>query len=193
MRKMSEYSISISNLNDFVFCPASIYFHALDGGAEKLTYQSSAQLNGTAAHRTVDESAYTTSAHVLQGICVYTEKYDLFGKIDSFDVKSGVLRERKKKIRVVYDGYVFQLYAQCFALREMGYTVRGLALYSMEDNRTYPISLPEHDQPMLHRFCSLIDDMKAFSLDGFVQQNIEKCRCCIYEPLCSFSKCKEAL
>ena len=27
---MSEQPLSISNLNDFIFCPVSIYFHSLD-------------------------------------------------------------------------------------------------------------------------------------------------------------------
>lgn len=56
---MSENPISISNLNDFIFCPASIYFHLLDYDTDKLTYQDSYQLNGTAAHKAVDSCAYS--------------------------------------------------------------------------------------------------------------------------------------
>lgn len=93
---MSEHAISISNLNDFIFCPASIYFHGLDAETEKMTYQSSDQLNGTAAHKTVDSATYTTASSILQGITVYSERYDLVGKIDLFDTASGTLRERKK-------------------------------------------------------------------------------------------------
>lgn len=37
--------IIISNLNDFIFCPASIYFHKLYGSQDNLTYQSSYQIN----------------------------------------------------------------------------------------------------------------------------------------------------
>jgi len=36
---MSEYSIPISFLNDFIFCPASIYFHQLEENSEIITYQ----------------------------------------------------------------------------------------------------------------------------------------------------------
>ena len=32
--------ILISNLNDFIFCPVSIYFHGLYGGADVLTFQT---------------------------------------------------------------------------------------------------------------------------------------------------------
>lgn len=37
--------ILISNLNDFIFCPVSIYFHGLYGGADVLTFQTKSQLN----------------------------------------------------------------------------------------------------------------------------------------------------
>ena len=116
---MSENPIAISNLNDFIFCPVSIYFHLLDYETEKLTYQNGSQINGTAAHESVDSGRYSDLKTVLQAIPVYSEKYGLFGKIDIFDVNSGVLTERKKKIANIYDGYVFQLYAQYFSLCEM--------------------------------------------------------------------------
>ena len=46
--------IIISNLNDFIFCPASIYFHKLYGSEDNLMYQSSYQINGSKAHEAVD-------------------------------------------------------------------------------------------------------------------------------------------
>ena len=70
---------------------------------------------------------------MLQGIGIYCEKYNLVGKIDVFDTKSGILTERKKKVTKIYDGYVFQIYAQYFSLIEMGYKVVKLHLYSMDD------------------------------------------------------------
>lgn len=50
-----EDLILITELNDFIFCPISIYFHHMYGNREKATYQSEYQLNGTAAH-TADRS-----------------------------------------------------------------------------------------------------------------------------------------
>jgi len=101
--------IPISFLNDFIFCPASIYFHQLYGAQEKLTYQRSNQINGTAAHRTVDSSTYTSRKNVLQGLSVCSEQLRLVGKIDVFYQETGTLVERKKKIKTIYDGYVFQI------------------------------------------------------------------------------------
>ena len=37
---MSEEPIAISNLNDFIFCPVSIYFHSLEDGEDILTKDS---------------------------------------------------------------------------------------------------------------------------------------------------------
>lgn len=118
---MSEEPILISNLNDFIFCPVSIYFHSLESDEENLLGQDSFQLNGTAAHEKSGSGKYSSRKNVLQGISVYSGKYNLCGKIDVFDADTGILTERKKLIKVVYDGYVFQLYAQYYALKEMGY------------------------------------------------------------------------
>ena len=44
-----EETILISYLNDFIFCPVSIYFHKLYGAMDKTLYQSSFQIDGTKA------------------------------------------------------------------------------------------------------------------------------------------------
>lgn len=118
---MSEEPILITNLNDFIFCPVSIFFHNLDEDTDVYLYQDAAQLNGSAAHEKSDTGQYSTRKNVLQAISVFCSEYILCGKIDIFDIDSGVLTERKKKIKTVFDGYVFQLYAQYFAMKEMGY------------------------------------------------------------------------
>jgi len=187
---MSEEPLIISNLNDFIFCPMSIYFHSLEEDEEKLLGQDSYQLNGSAAHEKSDKAEYSTKKTVLQGISVYCEKYNLCGKIDTFDVGTGVLTERKKKIKTIYDGYIFQVYAQYFSLVEMGYSIKEIRLYSMDDNKVYKIPFPEEDKLMTDKFEKLILAINTFSFDGFHQNNNEKCINCIYEPLCSFSALK---
>ncbi len=133
---MSEEYLPISNLNDFIFCPVSIYFHSLDYDSDKMLIQSEKQINGTSSHSACDEGRYTDKKSILQGISVISEEYGLIGKIDVFDSESGMLTERKKKINKIYDGYIFQLYAQYFALCEMGYAVKSILLYSIDDNKT---------------------------------------------------------
>ena len=41
-----EDLILISNLNDFIFCPVSIYFHKLYGNQDNLIYFDNVQWNG---------------------------------------------------------------------------------------------------------------------------------------------------
>lgn len=177
-------AIIFTNLNDFIFCPASIYFHNLYGNQSTITYQSSAQINGTEAHSTIDSGSFSTKANIMTAVEVYCEKYNLVGKIDVYDTASCILTERKNKVVNIYDGYVFQLYAQYFALCEMGYFVKKLRIHSLMDNKNYDVKLPSEDPDMLNRFEEVIMDMKEFDITNFVQTNKEKCRNCIYEPAC---------
>lgn len=183
-----EEIILISYLNDFIFCPVSIYFHRLYGNLDKNLYQSTYQINGTNTHETIDNRTYSTRKDVLKGIDVYSEKYGVLGKIDVFDIRTGILTERKRTIKQVYDGYIFQVYAQYFALCEMGYEVKKIVLHSVTDNKNYLIKLPEEDKNMKKKFEKLIKDMHEFDLDKYVQNNAEKCKKCIYEPACDRSK-----
>ncbi len=188
---MSEQTLNITSLNDFIFCPVSIYFHNLDHNADNMTFQCGDQLNGKAAHETVDNCTYSTRSDILTGISVYSEKYGLHGKIDMLDTQKNMLTERKKHIKTVFDGYVFQLYAQYFALTEMGYVVEQIRLYSMDDNKLYPVRLPYEDKEMLLRFENTIYEINTFRFEYFSQKDRSKCLRCIYEPLCSFSVLKE--
>jgi len=149
--------------------------------------QSRYQINGTHAHKAIEDGRYTSRKDVLQGIEVYCEKYDLVGKIDLFDVKKGLLTERKKKISHLYDGQIFQVYGQYFALKEMGYEVRTIRVYSMDDNKNYDITVPEDDPDMMSRFEDTIRDMHIFNPEDYVQSNPCKCSNCIYEPMCGSS------
>ncbi len=69
-----EPYLMISHLNDFIFCPRSIYFHQLYGRVSKKLYQSDVQIKGTNAHKSVDSKKYTTAKTVLQSIEIYSEK-----------------------------------------------------------------------------------------------------------------------
>lgn len=179
-----EEAILISNLNDFVFCPVSVYFHNLFGNQVTISYQNEDQINGKKAHERVDAGIYSTKSKILSGIGVYSEEYGLVGKIDIYDGDEKTLIERKRTIKTIFDGYVYQLYAQYLCMSEMGYEIEKLFLYSMTDNRKYPILLPEDDLVMFDKFKKLINNMREFSFDVFEQSNRAKCARCIYEPAC---------
>lgn len=157
-----EETILISYLNDFIFCPVSIYFHKLYGQLDKNIYQSTFQVNGTDAHKSIDEKTYSSRKNILQGIDIFSSIYNIQGKIDLFDIATGKLIERKNKVSRIYDGYIFQLYAQFYGLVEMGYTVKQLIIHSMMDNKNYSIKLPEEDLEMKERFEKLVEKSKKF-------------------------------
>ena len=184
-----EAYLPISYLNDFIFCPRSIYFHQLYGRASQKLYHTTAQTRGKAAHKTIDNQRYTTSKAVLQGLEVYSEKYLIGGKIDIYDQSKLLLIERKKKIKTIYDGYIYQLYAQYHCLTEMGYEVRKLKLYSMDDNKSYPVKLPDEDNARQVNFVNLIVRMQDYRLTDPFTPNKAKCARCIYHNLCDVGKC----
>lgn len=183
--------IRITMLNDYVFCPASIYFHNLYGSRDVMLYQEKAQLDGTKAHETIDNESYLKSRKVLTGLEVFSETYGLIGKIDLYDTKNHSLTERKKRIKTIYDGYVFQIYAQYFCMKEMGFRVDELFLYSMEDNKKYKLPLPNENPEMLLKFKKVIEELKTTSIDDFKQTNPEKCKHCIYYDACDRGECND--
>lgn len=182
-----EETIIISYLNDFIYCPASIYFHKLYGRLDGMIYQGERQVEGKVAHRTIDEKVYSSRKNVLQGVEVYSSKYNIIGKIDIYDMDRKLLIERKNKVNEIYDGYVFQVYAEYFGLVEQGYEVEKIVIHSLKDNKNYEIQLPKNDVEMLKKYEKVITDMRSFDLENFKQSNKKKCENCIYEPLCDRS------
>lgn len=180
--------IQISQLNDFIFCPASIYFHNLYGNTDVMMYQSEYQIDGSAVHKNVDNGKYSSMKNILTGIDIYCEKYGLKGKIDIFDIDNKMLVERKNFISRIFDGQIYQLYGQYFALNEMGYEVKRLCIRSIKDNKLYNIELPENDKTKLESFEKTIRAIRVFDIAAFEQDNYKKCAMCIYEPSCDRSK-----
>ena len=72
-----ENYITLSHLNDFIFCPRSIYFHQLYSIYNEQNYKQRPQIAGTEAHSAIDNSKYSTKSTILQGIEVYFEKYNI--------------------------------------------------------------------------------------------------------------------
>ena len=113
---------------------------------------------------------------------MHSEKYCLLGRIDIFDRTNGILTERKYSVTAIYPGFRYQLYAQYFALKEMGFSVNQLRLYSKKDNKMYSIPIPGKAE--IDEFENVISEMKNFSLDIPFRIHAEKCRHCIYSSLC---------
>jgi CRISPR-associated exonuclease Cas4 len=181
-----EQNIIISNLNDFIFCPRSIYFHNLYSSFDESMYHSTYQVNGRNAHKNIDEQKYSSKKDILESIDIYSEEFGLIGKIDLFDAKNKTLIERKNKITKIYDGYILQVHAQYFCLKEMGYDVKKIVLQSLSDNKRYDISIPTTEDKL--KLKKIIKEINDFSLDKEFSQNIKKCKMCIYKELCDYYK-----
>lgn len=180
-----ENYIRISNLNDFLFCPKSIYYHDLYGKYSQKTYHSTPQTKWTLNHANIDNQTYSSSKDILQWISVYSEKYNLVWKIDIYDKKQRKLVERKTKIKEIYEWYKLQLYAQYFCMKEMGYKVEKLQIHSLQDNKNYDIPIP--DKKIVKDFEDFLQKYKKFDLlDTSFDQNSKKCEKCIYRELCDY-------
>ena len=181
-----EENIKISNLNDFIFCPRSIYFHNLYSSFDERMYHTTYQTKGKNAHKNIDEQKYSSKKDILEGIDIYSEELGLIGKIDLFDTKKGILTERKNKIKTIYEGYYLQLYAQYFCLIEMGYKIKEIRFHSLSDNKIHKVNLPTKEDKQ--KLKNIISKINAFDLDNEFSQNPNKCKMCIYKELCDYYK-----
>lgn len=181
---MEDY-IQISKLNDFIFCPFSLYYHTLYENFSEKTYHGTPQTVGKIKHEAVDNKKYSTSKHILQGIDVHSEELGICGKIDIFDTKESHLIERKNKIVKIYDGYLLQIHGQYYSLKEMGYDPKRLSFYSMVDNKRYPCSLPTNKD--YQKLIKITEEIRNFDLEKAyknIKRNSAKCNNCIYHELC---------
>ncbi len=181
-----ENNIKISFLNDFIFCPRSIYFHNLYSSFDESLYHSSYQANGKNAHKNIDEKKYSSKKNILEGIDVYSEELNLFGKIDLLDLDTKTLIERKRQIKEIYQGYYLQVYAQYFCLVEMGFEIEKIKFHSLIDNKSYDVKIPSDEEK--DELKQIIKQILDFDLNLEFKQNINKCKMCIYKELCDYYK-----
>jgi len=168
---MEDY-ITFTQINDFLFSPASLYLHgAFEDKAYQL-YKERAQVAGSIEHEAIEEGRYSTRKNILQAKTVYCEKYKILGKIDTFDTKTGELVERKNRVSKIYLGLIYQVWGQYFALREMGYKVKKIYIYSKQDNKKYEIKLPNKKDEKA--FEALLEKMRNFKAKDLLAAPTDK-------------------
>ncbi|KKP36650.1 MAG: RecB family exonuclease [Candidatus Peregrinibacteria bacterium GW2011_GWA2_33_10] len=178
-----ESYIQISKINDFIFCPRSIYLHGVYEPFNQKLYHRVEQFRGKLCHKSIDEGCYSTAKKYLQGIEVASDKLGIAGKIDVYDKDKQALIERKFKIKKIFDGYKYQLYAQMICLEEMGFKIKKLFLHSISDNKRYEIPIPSSKE--LKKFNEIIDCIKNIDVENCaIVSNKDKCANCIYKTLC---------
>ena len=141
-----EPYIQISKINDFLYSPRSLYLHSVYESFDQNIYHESPQKVGKLTHQNIENSTYTTAKRYIQGMSVYSSKYNVGGKIDICDQQVQSLIERKAKLKKIFLGHKYQLYAQMFCMKEMGYPVKKLFIHSLKDNKRYQIPLPNESE-----------------------------------------------
>jgi CRISPR-associated protein Cas4 len=179
-----ETYLPITYLNDFVFCPYSIYLHQVFDNNTEEVYSAIPQQRGKAAHSEIDsfEKERTVRPKSLKGIYVISNRLRVYGKIDTYFIQEKKLVESKFHIKTIYRGYYYQIWSHYFGLMEMGYPVQELAFYSIKDQKNYPIPIPS-----LHDIRELQEHIRAiahFDFDAPLTVNPQKCSHCIYAALC---------
>lgn len=157
--------------------------HDLYMGFDTKVYQEFYQVRGSLHHEIIENKKYSTEKRYLQAIEVYSEEYNLIGKIDIYDSLEKMLIERKTKIKKIYDGYWYQLYGQYLSLIEQGFEVKKLCLHSLLDNKRYYRSVD--DEKLKDNFEDLMKKINSLTTNELKTQiNTKKCHNCIYNYLC---------
>jgi CRISPR-associated protein Cas4 len=178
-----ENYIAISALNDFIFCPYSIYLHSVYKETDDDIYKASPQLLGSKAHESSDNRTLSTRKCDLFSFPVYSYELGIMGIVDVYKGDRQLLVERKNNLKNIYRGQLYQLWAQYYCMVEMGYPVSEIAFYEISTNKMYYQPLPtEKDRKELKLF---IEEFIAYSpaVTEFAV-NPNKCRHCIYCNLC---------
>ena len=175
--------IMLSYLNDFYFCPYSIYLHSVYSNVMPDLYYDAYQVEGRIAHDTVDTGRYMASdPSILTSFHVFSDKYHLYGIVDIFKITQGILIERKKRISRIFKGQIYQVWGQYFCLREMGFDVNCLSFHELSTNKDFVINIPTEDDEV--KFQEYLDEIINYDPLNSLETNIDKCSCCIYAALC---------
>jgi len=150
--------------------------------ADEGLYHATPQTKGRIAHEAIDKKTPSNRKEVLLSMPVYSERFKLMGKIDVYDGREKKLIERKYQIKKIYQGQIYQLWAQMFCLREMGYEVDNLAFYETSTNKMIPVAMPTENDEC--KFAAFVDKFRNYNPEDFLTVNPNKCRHCIYCNLC---------
>ena len=179
---MMDY-IPLSTLNDFIFCPYSIYLHSVYMETDDEVYKAPPQTKGSIAHQGIDSKNGSTRRADILSLSVFSDELGIFGKIDIFKQDRHLLIERKNNLKRIFRGQIYQLWGQYFCMREMGYEVKQLAFYEISTNKMIDVALPSEAEKL--ELIDFIDRFKKYIPDSTqIIPNPNKCTHCIYCNLC---------
>lgn len=179
---MSSDYILLSTLNDFIFCPYSIYLHNIYMEGDEGLYHATPQLQGRIAHEAVDTKRSSTKKSDILALPVYSNRLGIMGKIDVYKGKEHHLIERKYQLKHIFRGHLYQLWGQYYCLTDMGYPVDKLSFYEISTNKSIPVDLPTPQD--FDELTAIIQQFKHYNPASPIETNPNKCSHCIYNPLC---------
>jgi CRISPR-associated exonuclease Cas4 len=178
---MEDY-ILISTLNDFIFCPYSIYLHNVYMGCDDDMFHAFPQAQGKAAHDTIDEKKYSSRKDEVTGLSIYSNELGVMGKMDLYKADKKLLIERKYRLDTIYQGQIYQLWTQYYCMKGMGFSVEKLAFYAVSTNKMIPVDIPSEENKL--ELLDFILKFKNYDPTEPIQINKNKCTHCIYCNLC---------
>ena len=129
-----EHYLAITTLNDFIFCPYSIYLHQIYDFNNEETYHDEYQSKGKRLHDFIDNNKDVES---WKNAYVYSEKLGIYGKIDDYNPATKELIEYKSTIAIAFKGYYYQIWAQYLCMTEMGVKIEKMAFFDVKTNASY--------------------------------------------------------
>lgn len=175
---MPEY-IPISRLNDFLFCPYSIYLHQVYGTADEEVCKAEPQKAGVFEHGKILDGQETGT---FRNLPVFSDEYGIAGVIDEYDPGKKTLTEYKNNLPTVFPGQKMQLWGQYICLTGNGLEVQSIRFVEISTGKEYPIPPPGTDE--LKNLRKLIDRIRQYDPSYQIETNPNKCQKCIYCPLC---------
>ena len=145
-------------------------------------YHATPQTRGKIAHETIDNKKASNRTDDLQSLPVMSEGYGLVGKIDLYKGKEHKLIERKFQLKNIFQGQIYQLWAQYLCMKEMGYDVKAIAFYEISTNKMVPIELPNKEQ--LDKFRIFLETYRYYDPTLPLKTNVNKCQHCVYCSIC---------
>lgn len=145
-------------------------------------YHATPQTQGKTAHKGVDKKTSSNKKNEILSLPVFSDELQIMGKIDVFKKDEKILIERKYQLKQIFKGQIYQLWAQFFCMKEMGYEIEEIAFYEISTNKMHKIPLPgEKEKNELKEF---IEKFKNFNPENQIVTNPNKCAHCIYCNLC---------
>jgi len=144
-------------------------------------YQATPQIQGKLAHTSVD-AIKKKNNNSISSLSVISDEFSIMGKIDIYYQDKKFLVERKYQMKQIFKGQIYQLWAQYFCMKEMGFIIEKLAFYEISTNKMIPIDIPSKEDK--EEFRLFIKKVKNYNPNCNILFNSNKCIHCIYCNLC---------